>query len=612
MDNLSEESQPILGRAYVYKPLADPAIDIRLLQILPGSDNADIQLKISVWPLNDAPNYRAISYTWGAKGQSIVFIDSCIFPVTRNCRYTLWQARLHYPSDYVWIDSICINQKDNAEKGKQVQMMGDIYQHASMVLASVGPHYSYTECLEEVSTALQANRCFYEDWDDTSSEGNKFDDFILSSPCLAGDKADYFHLAVNAIQKRPYWTRLWIVQELVAGQKSGIRILCGNHSIYSDSLQLLILLQDYLYYQHNQLLSSWQEEPEASQYIETIFRRNESDKISIHEFPNWMHSGCVDPRDRLYGLLSFIDWSRSSNTTPILPDYNISAFELGIQLCSYLNFSDLGKALQALEVLYNHPDMQHVVSQRSRSAIERTRLENTYDISSRVTIKLGSYITCYFINEDESGDLTASLYKDDYRTSMVAQGPISLAHAIDKLGMSVCSEPRPQLLKVDSEVAALLCSEARPGDVMIPIQGFDTRWCSLLILRHNCDDQYDIVGQGFITATFDIASYTDFYQDAKDREDAKPIDCAFLADITLSLLPEEWLLLAGQDMRQDEDDPSRKWAVDAQARVQRLVTLPALFSHSAARLEEVWVDDDEIEYCDSSDAEATLSSAESQ
>jgi hypothetical protein len=43
-----------------------------------------------------------------------------------------------YPDTYIWIDAICINQSDNAEKGIQVQNMGRIYSHALKMVGWLG------------------------------------------------------------------------------------------------------------------------------------------------------------------------------------------------------------------------------------------------------------------------------------------------------------------------------------------------------------------------------------------------------------------------------------------------------------------------------------------
>lgn len=46
------------------------------------------------------------------------------------CATTLQQTDLHFPGSYVWVDAICINPDDLAEKSAQVAMMGEIYNKA--------------------------------------------------------------------------------------------------------------------------------------------------------------------------------------------------------------------------------------------------------------------------------------------------------------------------------------------------------------------------------------------------------------------------------------------------------------------------------------------------
>src|SRR5436305_4814257 len=38
----------------------------------------------------------------------------------------------------LWIDQVCINQKDTAEKAKQVVLMGDVYSNANKVVVWLG------------------------------------------------------------------------------------------------------------------------------------------------------------------------------------------------------------------------------------------------------------------------------------------------------------------------------------------------------------------------------------------------------------------------------------------------------------------------------------------
>jgi hypothetical protein len=85
-------------------------------------------------------SYEAISYVWGnAKDQIEIETPDGIFHITRNLSAAL--HRLRYPDKprYIWADAICINQNDDEEKGHQVRLMRQIYQHASKVLVWLGP-----------------------------------------------------------------------------------------------------------------------------------------------------------------------------------------------------------------------------------------------------------------------------------------------------------------------------------------------------------------------------------------------------------------------------------------------------------------------------------------
>ncbi|KAF2209986.1 hypothetical protein CERZMDRAFT_46157, partial [Cercospora zeae-maydis SCOH1-5] len=97
-----------------------------------------IRLETSIFALDDAPEYCAISYTWGTWGSQEIFIDDEPRLVRLNCRHALRQARLHHGASWVWIDSLCVNQMDSNEKSHQVKRMGSIFASAHRVLCCIG------------------------------------------------------------------------------------------------------------------------------------------------------------------------------------------------------------------------------------------------------------------------------------------------------------------------------------------------------------------------------------------------------------------------------------------------------------------------------------------
>lgn len=85
----------------------------------------------------DAPlPYEAISYTWS--GQPLdrpVYANGREYLVTRNAEDVMRRLRPN-KSDHsrnLWIDAICINQKDDKEKAVEVQLMYEIYANAERV-----------------------------------------------------------------------------------------------------------------------------------------------------------------------------------------------------------------------------------------------------------------------------------------------------------------------------------------------------------------------------------------------------------------------------------------------------------------------------------------------
>jgi hypothetical protein len=78
--------------------------------------------------------YVALSYTWGASTETFPFeCDNQDLSVRQNLLLAL--SRLKKVADMpLWIDAMCINQDDEAEKMVQIQMMTDIYRRAEKVL----------------------------------------------------------------------------------------------------------------------------------------------------------------------------------------------------------------------------------------------------------------------------------------------------------------------------------------------------------------------------------------------------------------------------------------------------------------------------------------------
>ena len=93
--------------------------NIRLLR--PLSTDGQLEFELLAVPRSQAPRYTAISYTWGDElAKNSIHLNGARFPV----RWNLWSclhhlavqaARSDLPWDYIWVDSMCVNQADNSE-----------------------------------------------------------------------------------------------------------------------------------------------------------------------------------------------------------------------------------------------------------------------------------------------------------------------------------------------------------------------------------------------------------------------------------------------------------------------------------------------------------------
>lgn len=83
-----------------------------------------------------SPFYAALSYNWGnpATRHAILINDA-----PRRIHQNLWQYLSHAhqsrEQSRLWIDSLCLDQDNHAEKNEQVPRMGDIWFSATSVIA---------------------------------------------------------------------------------------------------------------------------------------------------------------------------------------------------------------------------------------------------------------------------------------------------------------------------------------------------------------------------------------------------------------------------------------------------------------------------------------------
>jgi len=82
-------------------------------------------------------DYFALSYCWGEGGFTHrIILNGRIFPVTENLESALRAVRGEWDVTRLWVDALCINQNDVAERGREVPRMREIYGNAAAVFVS--------------------------------------------------------------------------------------------------------------------------------------------------------------------------------------------------------------------------------------------------------------------------------------------------------------------------------------------------------------------------------------------------------------------------------------------------------------------------------------------
>lgn len=132
---------------FQYRDLSEGDQPIRLVTILPGSESQPISLQIhhTTMTQEPPPTYEALSYVWGSPdggvAVSVAYSDEphqSTLVVGRNLFVALQHLRGASSPRPTWIDAVCINQEDIAERSSQVRNMGNVYRLASRMVVWLG------------------------------------------------------------------------------------------------------------------------------------------------------------------------------------------------------------------------------------------------------------------------------------------------------------------------------------------------------------------------------------------------------------------------------------------------------------------------------------------
>ncbi|KAL7930163.1 heterokaryon incompatibility domain-containing protein [Trichoderma chlorosporum] len=204
--SMNDSIDNILNRKSGFQhPAIKRASETRLLQISQNPASQDWKYDLVVVSLDDLSYvaYKALSYTWGqaisADDLQTIRVNNQEFFVRQNLFDFLASAALRKECGLFFVDALCINQLDYDERQAQVQAMAKIYSCAKSVISWLGilPHEHYEGC----QTLSQASEVSCRNWSDREWKALKY------------------------LSYTQYWTRVWVVQEILLS--SSLMIWCG-------------------------------------------------------------------------------------------------------------------------------------------------------------------------------------------------------------------------------------------------------------------------------------------------------------------------------------------------------------------------------------------------
>ncbi|KAG8166194.1 hypothetical protein KVR01_004746 [Diaporthe batatas] len=246
--------------------------------------------------------------------------------------------RLQDAARTLWIDAICIDQQNVAERSEQVGKMGQIYSSATRVLVWLGP----ASLDSDLAMGLV----------DHLGKVLRFDPLsgTFMSTSVGATEPHWAHIteplpyelpqlcALESLFARPWFERLWVVQEVLTSTEA--IVICGRQQ---TSWQSIIVTVCCLVRKDSKM----RREGRTSRLvqIDTVFDTSLDHRL-LHLVDRTRTLQCTDDRDRIYAVLSL-----AKDKVQIKPDYSLCTIKVFGELvvhvfnqrnAAFLAYCDLG------------------------------------------------------------------------------------------------------------------------------------------------------------------------------------------------------------------------------------------------------------------------------
>lgn len=197
--SLSTSASNHRSRTFLHSPLDLSQRSIRLLRIQ-RSRSTQGHIQCIMRHTTVESNYTCLSYVWGPPDEGYpVLLNEKLHFVRKNL-FAFLQYAEEKDFGWLWIDALCIDQANDAERTHQVQQMGAIFAQAAQVISWLGDHPYRVE-------------------------------FLRST---ARDQMYFYYAELFAMDT--YWTRAWVTQEILLARNVILmagRVTCPMQQIRS-------------------------------------------------------------------------------------------------------------------------------------------------------------------------------------------------------------------------------------------------------------------------------------------------------------------------------------------------------------------------------------------
>ena len=213
------------------------------------------------------------------------------------------QANIIHNTQYLWIDFICIDQENHAERNEQVSTMHEIYMNTQEVLAWIGPEQPMYFYRNPVGVALH--------WFSLSS---------LRGLVLAAKSCRSERCFLQEVRKSDYWTRAWIIQEQLLARN--VTVLLCDSSMCKQRLVKVRGMSSFEFFH-----GTWHDFTSMSAFMRRTLKRTPHRIPLVELLATYGDVKRSERRDRVYSLLAMSEEGRR-----IKVDYQKSCTQILLEL----------------------------------------------------------------------------------------------------------------------------------------------------------------------------------------------------------------------------------------------------------------------------------------